>query len=139
MIAVLEALAVERAVVRLAADALHALEELHQRMRVAFEEGDRVTYFELNTQIHESLLAQAGNPILIETQARLMLRVNRGRYLALRSQHRWHEAMEQHEALMESLREGDSAGAAKIWREHLTMTGQTLLESLSDDSLKKSE
>lgn len=134
VIAVLESLAVERTTVTLSPENLSSLESVHEQMRDAFEAGDRVTYFDLNTRIHEWLLQLSGNPILIETHERLMLRANRGRYLAIRSNHRWKESMEQHEELMESLRAGDAARAGRIWRDHLTMTGETLLKSLTENS-----
>lgn len=130
VIAVLESLAAERAATGLQPRQLRRLETLHARMRSAFEDGNRAKYFELNTEIHDSIVAFSGNPILRDTHERLMLRARRGRYLAILSGSRWAEAMQQHEDLMSALRAREPARAADVWRNHLEMTGQTLLQSL---------
>ena len=137
VIAVLEALAAQRAAQNLKPGELRKLETLHRNMRAAFEDENRSRYFELNTAIHDFLMQQSGNDILFNTHARLMLRASRGRYLAILSGTRWGEAMEQHEGLMKALRAGDAEAAFEIWRNHLTMTGETLLSSLESKSAAK--
>lgn len=130
VISVLEALAAQRATTDLRPGELRKLETMHRNMRAAFEDGNRARYFDLNSAIHDFLMQLSGNEILIETHARLMLRANRGRYLAILSDKRWGEAMEQHEDLMKSLREADGETAFEIWRNHLKLTGEALLEAL---------
>lgn len=136
VISVLEALAAEHAAARMTVDTLNRLEEIHARMRHAFETGDRALYFDLNTKIHAFLVAESGNPILVETHARLMLRASRGRYLAILSGPRWAEAMQQHEDLMTTLRNKDPERAAQVWRKHLKMTSQVLVASLKQALLQ---
>ncbi len=130
VIAMLESLAAERAATGLTPRQMRKLETLHGRMRTAYDDGNRARYFDLNTEIHDFLVAHSGNSILRDTHERLMLRANRGRYLAILSGTRWAEAMRQHEDLMEALRAGEATRAATIWRIHLEMTGQALLQSL---------
>jgi DNA-binding GntR family transcriptional regulator len=130
VIAVLEALAAQRAAEALKPGELRKLETKHRNMRAAFEEGNRARYFDLNSEIHGFLMQRSGNEILFETHSRLMLRANRGRYLAILADKRWSEAMEQHEDLMKALRAGDSEVAFEIWRNHLKLTGEALLASL---------
>nr|WP_281277508.1 GntR family transcriptional regulator [Paracoccus methylarcula] len=132
VIAVLEALAAEQAATCLSPQQTRKLENLHSRMKKAFDQGDRSRYFELNSEIHDFLVEHSGNPILRDTHERLMLRARRGRYLAILSGTRWAEAMQQHEDLMIALRQGDSELAARIWRAHLQMTGEALLQSLKE-------
>lgn len=131
VIAVLEALAAELAAKLLSPRDLKKLETLHARMRKAFDSGNRDRYFQLNSDIHDFLVAHCGNAILFETRDRLMLRARRGRYLAISSNERWAEAMQQHDDLMDALRGGDSETASKVWRAHLKMTGDVLMQSLS--------
>lgn len=132
VISVIEALAAEHAALGLRPVDMRKLETLHRNMRAAFESRNRKRYFELNTAIHDFLVQKSGNDILCDTHARLMLRANRGRYLAILSEDRWREAMEQHEDLMHVLRANDAEAAFKIWRGHLAMTGETLLLSLKN-------
>jgi DNA-binding GntR family transcriptional regulator len=130
VISVLEALAAQRAAKDLKPGELRKLETMHRNMRTAFKEGNRARYFDLNSAIHEFLMQHSGNKILSETHSRLMLRANRGRYMAILADKRWGEAMEQHEDLMKALRSKDSEAAFEIWRDHLKLTGEALLASL---------
>ncbi len=123
VIASLEALAAERAVVRAASSEREELEALHARMRGHFEAGERGPYFELNSQIHASILAFADNGVLSAAHARLQVRASRGRYLAIADGARWEQAMQEHEELMETLRARDARRAHEVWRRHLIHTG----------------
>ena len=130
VISVIEALAAER-VARDATDRdIGKLETRHARLRRHFEAGDREAYFAENTEIHDWIVAHAGNEVLAETHDRLMLRARRGRYLAIQSRERWDEAMQEHEALMEALRARDPQAAFRIWHQHLTHTGDSLLAAI---------
>jgi DNA-binding GntR family transcriptional regulator len=123
VIASLEALAAERAAERAVASERAELEALHSRMRGHFEAGERGAYFELNSQIHDRILALAGNVVLSVAHARLQVRASRGRYLAIIDEARWRQAMQEHEELMEALRARDAARAHTVWRRHLIHTG----------------
>lgn len=139
VISVLEALAAECAARRMEPREMKKLETLHERMKQAYDDGNRTRYFDLNSDIHDFLVEHSGNPILIETHARLMLRARRGRFLAIASHDRWAEALQQHEDLMTALRARDAETAARIWRAHLQMTGETLLATLQKTAEAKTE
>ena len=134
VIASLEALAAERAAQRIAAPEQAELESLHARMRVHFEAGERGAYFELNSQIHDRILALAGNAVLREVHGRLQVRASRGRYLAIVDEARWGQAMQEHEELMIALRARNAARAHEIWRRHLIHTGAAVRRAQSQIS-----
>ena len=92
-------------------------------MRNHFINAERAPYFELNSQIHARLIALSRNRVLQETHARLNTRASRGRYLAIVDDARWREAMQEHEELMQALRDRDSTRAGAVWRRHLANTG----------------
>ena len=92
-------------------------------MREHFEHAERAPYFELNSMIHERVLAIANNPVLQETHARLNARASRGRFIAIVDDLRWREAMQEHEGLMQALRDRAPDTALEIWRAHLMNTG----------------
>jgi DNA-binding GntR family transcriptional regulator len=123
VIASLEALAAEKAATRATASEIAELETVHARMRGHFDAGERSLYFELNTQIHERVLALADNAVLCAAHARLQVRARRGRYLAIADAARWREAMGEHEELMQAMRGRDGARAHEVWRLHLVQTG----------------
>lgn len=126
VIAVLESLAAERFAEALAPEQLETLEELHDRMMVFHKIGSHMDYFDTNSEIHDFIMENCGNPIVIETHKRLMARARRGRFLAIMRPERLIEAVAEHEALMAALRQGDAAAVAQIWRAHLLHTGETL-------------
>lgn len=126
VLASLESLAAELAATRLGPASLAELDGMHAAMRGHFERGEKDPYFALNSRIHEWVVAQSGNPVLVTTHASLMLRATRGRYIAIVDRTRWAEAMEEHEGLLAALHRRDAAAAAAIWREHLTHTGRSV-------------
>ena len=65
---------------------LAALKRLQERIEAHHAAQERQDYFRVNTELHQAIVAQAGNPVLRETHERLMARVRRVRYQALLSQ-----------------------------------------------------
>ena len=126
VIAVIESLAAERLAERITARLLARFETLHARMLQHFTEHDAPAYFDTNTEIHDLIVLESGNPILIESHRRVMLRARRGRFMAIVDAERWRQAVDEHEALMAAFRARNSAKAAAIWREHLQHTGETV-------------
>lgn len=136
VIAALEGLAAERAAEQLRAAELAELESLHSRMRGHFERAERAPYFEINSLIHERFLALAANPVLLETHARLNARASRGRYIAIVDDARWRQAMQEHEDLMQALRDRVPDRAREIWRLHLTNTGAAVRRAQLADGVR---
>lgn len=126
VIAELESLAARLACERMSDDDLANLEALHEEMRGEYEERAKDSYFDLNSRIHETIVALSGNPVLIRTHTRLMVRANRGRYIAIIDEDRWREAMDEHEAVMDAFRRRDSEAAHAIWHKHLTRSGEVV-------------
>lgn len=131
VIAALEGLAAELATTRMDEAQIGELATLHQAMRREFEAGDRDAYFDLNTAVHQAIVAAALNRSLYNTHQNLMLRAKRGRYMAIVSAARWNQAMDEHDQLMAALERRDAAEAGRIWRLHLLHTGQTVAEVIA--------
>jgi DNA-binding GntR family transcriptional regulator len=72
----------------------------------------------------------ADNEVLARTHTKLIVRANRGRYIAIIDAERWREAMAEHEAVMEAFRNRDPVAAMSIWRMHLKRTGEVTCEVL---------
>lgn len=130
VIAELEALAADRAVLSADADALAGLEDLHAQMLRHYETQEKDAYFDINSRIHEQVVKLSGNPVLMGSHATLMLRARRGRYVAIFDPARWAESVGEHETLMESFRTRDAARARAVWRQHLCRTGETVAGGL---------
>lgn len=126
VIAVLEGLAAELLAARIDAGSMAHLERLHAQMLDHHASGRHDEYFDLNSVIHDFIVVNAGSPALLDTHKRLIARARRGRYLAIMDPARLAQAVSEHEGLMAALRAGDPSGAARIWRQHLMHTGETL-------------
>ncbi|MGY6410182.1 MAG: GntR family transcriptional regulator [Alkalilacustris sp.] len=117
------------------AEILDRLEQMHRRMLALYRDRDTIGYFEINSDIHDLIVAACGNPILRESRDRLLARARRGRYLAIMQPARWAQAVEEHDLLMAALRRGDGAAAAAVWRAHLIHTGAAVTALLRDKGL----
>jgi DNA-binding GntR family transcriptional regulator len=107
VIAVLEGLAGKLACANAPDDAIAWLETLHDDMFRHFEAGDKGAYFQSNRDIHSALFAAAGNPVLSQQYAILSSRIERARLLANLSTERWAEAVSEHRAIIDAVKNRD--------------------------------
>ena len=126
LISVIEGLAAERLAERLCARVLDRLEALHARMLAEYAARNASAYFDTNTTIHDTIVKEAENPILVESHRRVMVRARRGRFMAIIDADRWQQAVDEHEILMTALRARDARRAGAIWRTHLRHSGDAV-------------
>lgn len=132
VIAGMESLAAELTARRITDQELGQLEALHSEMLQHYDKGDKDAYFDINSRIHDLIVDFAGNRILRDTHAGLMLRARRGRYMAIMKPARWSESVVEHEKLMDALRERDHEAAGRVWKQHLRHTGDTVCAVLQE-------
>ena len=135
VIASLESLAAERLAERITSEQLDGLEQLHAAMLARYEAGDADAYFDINSEIHDAILAACGNPVLQQMHTKLMALARRGRFMAIMDPDRLNSAVREHEQLMTALRTQNAEDARKIWREHLLHTGQSVTDVLRSQGL----
>ncbi len=119
VLGVLEALSGDLSCLRMSDDEIARVRELHERMVDHFNKGERLPYFHLNQQIHECIMAGAGNRHLAEVYTRLSGKVRRTRYLSSLSERRWKQAVGEHAAMINALENRDGERLFRILREHL--------------------
>ena len=134
LIAVIEGLAAERLAERITPRMLKELEALHGQMIDQYTSHDPSAYFDTNTEIHDMIVRQAGNQILVESHRRVVVRARRGRFMAILDANRWKQAVDEHEAVMSAFRNRDAEAAGAIWRTHLRHTGDTVAAVLRQTS-----
>jgi len=127
----LEALAGELAAKRMSNDDIDHVEALHTAMVHHYKARRLGPYFALNQNIHEAILVGAGNIVLSEQYRQLAARMRLVRYRAVMSQHRWTQAVREHEIILERLRNRDANGLAEILRHHLDGKWQSVMENLT--------
>ncbi|WP_211100609.1 GntR family transcriptional regulator [Acuticoccus sediminis] len=131
VLASLEGLAAELAATRMTEDDAAHIARLHEAMSAHYANRNRDEYFDCNSMIHEAVIAAARNRTLEITWAGLLRRAQRGRYMAIVSQDRWHQAMDEHEQLMAAFEARDGVRAGEVWRQHLRHTGVTIAEVMA--------
>jgi len=121
VIALLEAHAAHKAC-QAASERIESVMRMHEDMRRLFEARDRRAYFEKNQQIHQALIALADNDSLSLTHEMMSKRMRSLRYSGNSSAENWTAAMQDHERIMEALRQRDGAALAQALGDHLRQT-----------------
>ncbi|MCO7229058.1 GntR family transcriptional regulator [Halomonas sp. CnH100-B] len=137
LMAALEGLSGELACQHISDSEIAAIRALHDAMLEHYHNRDLATYFEINQQIHESILAASRNEVLQEMYSNLSQRVKRVRYSKKMTQKFWRQAVQDHENMMAALEERDSKRLGQILRDHLCnkLEVATLAGVIEDDSL----
>jgi DNA-binding GntR family transcriptional regulator len=127
----LEVLAIRLATHRIEADHLDQLNGLHQQMvqYAAREEVD--AFFDANTRFHALFVEQSGNPKLQEVYFPLVNQMLRYRMRSLSLRGGMQRSCEEHQAILEAVREKDTEQAAHLLSEHIRVP-LLILESDSE-------
>lgn len=130
VMAVLEALGGELACQRASDQDIADITAMHAQMRTFYEKGDLEDYFELNQLIHQKIIDCAGNKELSDAYRRISVRIRRPRYMANLSRPRWHEAMDEHEEILDALTRRDYDGLKALLARHLDNKSQVIQDWL---------
>jgi DNA-binding GntR family transcriptional regulator len=114
----LEELAAEPACERITAEEIAEIEELHQRMLVAYRAARLMEYFELNQTIHQRIVDAAGNRVLSRIYNTERARVRRYRYVGNRRHERWDRAVAEHNQILDILRDRNGQLLREMMRAH---------------------
>ncbi|PRY66779.1 GntR family transcriptional regulator [Vreelandella songnenensis] len=135
LMAALEGLSGELACQHISDAEIAAIRRLHNSMLEHYRQQDLKTYFELNRQIHESILAASQNEVLQEMYSNLSQRVKRVRYSKKMTQAFWDRAVKDHENMINALEARDSQLLGQILRDHLCnkLEVATLAGVIDDD------
>jgi len=130
MMGTLEGLAGELACARIDDVEVERIAALHDAMVARHDANDISSYFQLNQQIHDAIIAAAKNPTLASPHADLGRRINRARFAANKSSTRWAKAIEEHAEMVVALRTRDGPRLSRVCREHLANKFETIREWL---------
>lgn len=122
----LERLAAELAAMRATDGDLQALEALHDEMESCHRALDPQGYFVLNQQIHQRIIELSGNRQLQREHIRLSGKTRRGRYQSTLSRQHLDASLDEHRALLVSLKCRDGHRAGQVMHEHVLKTGATI-------------
>jgi DNA-binding GntR family transcriptional regulator len=124
VMAELEAMCARLAARRMIDDELAAFEAIHEECRAAAGSRDTDAYFYANERFHFALYAGSHNSFLFEQAASLQRKLRPYRRLQLRVRNRLQRSFDEHQAIVDALRAGDTELAVSSVRSHVVIQGE---------------
>ena len=109
---------------------LKPLIDASRNMTAALKNDDLDAWASADERYHRLLIALAGNRLLTETVQGLWDRAHRARMVTLRLRPRPINSTHEHNAIVDAIRAGDAAGAARLYRAHRERGSKELLALL---------
>ena len=132
----LEALAGELACANASDADVAAIHDMHTRMMEHYAARNRMEYFKLNQAIHSAFVRLADNPPLQAMHETLQARIKRVRYLGNDRDTQWHDAVDDHQKMIEALLRRDGPALGQVLRFHLERTWERVRNVLGLDDSK---
>ena len=130
VMAALEALAGELAVIKISDDKLAEIRAEHFQMALHHARRELAEYFYHNQRIHNLIFSVGENLTLVSIYQSLAGQIRLARLHANISHERWDQAMVEHQNILEALEERDGQKLANLLREHLLRTCESLKAGL---------
>ncbi|MEM6482296.1 MAG: GntR family transcriptional regulator [Pseudomonadota bacterium] len=124
VMAELEATCAKFAARRISDEALGELHATNALCNKAVKSGQVDAYFWENERFHAIIYRQSGNAFLEKECLRLHRRLQPFRRMQLRLRGRLHQSMQEHEAILRALEEGQAERAADEIRAHVAVQGE---------------
>lgn len=131
VMAELEAMCARLASRRITDEELTALEAAHEACRGAAETRDTDAYFYANERFHYALYTASHNTFLFEQAAALQRKLRPYRRLQLRVRNRLSGSFEEHQAILDALRAGDTERAVSSVRNHVVVQGERFADLIA--------
>jgi DNA-binding GntR family transcriptional regulator len=131
----IERCAAELAAVRMTAQDVDRLEALQVRIERHRERGELREYFEINQQIHSTIVGFARNGVLKASHDALLARAERARFFALAVDGRWDESVREHRQILGALKARDAVRAGQLLGQHVRRTGEAVAETLAKENV----
>ena len=124
VMAELEGMCARLAARRMSDAELADIETAHEACRGSAAARDADAYFYANERFHYALYAASHNTFLFEQAASLQRKLRPYRRLQLRVRNRPQRSFEEHQAIVDALREGDAEKAVQSIRSHVVVQGE---------------
>jgi len=131
VMAELEAMCTRLAARRISPAELAELEQAHEGCRDAAQKLDSDGYFYANEHFHHSIYSASHNSFLSDQAHALQRRLRPYRRLQLRVRNRLAKSFEEHQAVLDALRDGDADRAVAAIRSHVMVQGERFNDLLS--------
>ena len=131
VMAELEAMCARLAARRISPIELTALEQAHEACRGAAQSLDADGYFYANEHFHHSIYLASHNSFLSDQAHGLQRRLRPYRRLQLRVRNRLSKSFEEHQSVLDALRDGDAERAVTAIRSHVMVQGERFNDLLA--------
>ncbi len=134
VVAALEGAAGELACHHITPRELESLTVLTADMVEAWRQKDYPRYFLRNADIHTGIMAAARNPCLQTVYNSVSGRVQKARYSAHKTPPQWHQAIQDHERMLELLARRESDALGQLLRDHLRSKKVIIAAAYSEET-----
>ena len=134
-VAAIERCAAELAAIRMTEQDVDRLEALQTRIERHHGRGELRDYFEINQQIHSTVVSFARNSVLKASHDALLARAERARFFALAAVGRWDESVREHRQILAALKARDADRAGQLLGQHVRRTGEAVGETLTKEKV----
>jgi DNA-binding GntR family transcriptional regulator len=131
VMAELEAMCARLAARRMNSAEIDTLEQAHEGCRSAAEQRDSDAYFYANEHFHHAIYVASHNSFLSDQAHALQRKLRPYRRLQLRVRHRLGKSFEEHQAVLDALRDGDGERAVEAIRSHVMVQGERFNDLLA--------
>ena len=131
VMAELEAMCARLAARRMGPTELDALEQAHEGCRSTAQKLDSDGYFYANEHFHHAIYVASHNSFLSDQAHALQRRLRPYRRLQLRVRNRLAKSFEEHQAVLDALRDGDADRAVAAIRSHVMVQGERFNDLLA--------
>ena len=131
VMAELEAMCARLAARRMSDAELAEIEAAHEACRGSAAARDADAYFYANERFHYAIYAAAHNSFLFEQAAALQRKLRPYRRLQLRVRNRPQRSFEEHQAILDALRESDADKAQQAIRSHVVVQGERFADLIA--------
>jgi DNA-binding GntR family transcriptional regulator len=131
VMAELEVMCAQLAARRMSEDELAAIESAHAACKGAVAARDADAYFYANERFHYAIYTASHNSFLFEQAASLQRKLRPYRRLQLRVRNRIQRSFEEHQGIVDALREGDAERLPSSVRNHVLVQGERFADLVS--------
>jgi DNA-binding GntR family transcriptional regulator len=131
VMAELEAMCARLAARRMSDAELNEIEAAHEACRGSAAARDADAYFYANERFHYAIYAASHNGFLFEQAASLQRKLRPYRRLQLRVRNRPQRSFEEHQAILDALRESDADKAQQAIRSHVVVQGERFADLIA--------
>ena len=130
-------IALETAIVRsiipkLTEAALKKIDTIHEKERAVIKADDRLRYLQIDRELHLCLAGITENQYMITSLENIRDLIDWMGFKALTWRERTKEVEQEHEKVIEKLREKDIEGAEHMMEEHIRITEKNVLERFKE-------